>query len=161
MTWMEEFTKTEMDPGEEVRIGTDPRKGEGVFAFVRAIPYREHERIERENKGGPGVDFETLPLVNRQAIVFAKAKLALADGGTNFVVRPGDAAQAARLRTVFADETINEGVDVAIAGRCTDVVKDWLFKESSKGQWLVNRILECEREIRNRSMVREEKLAKN
>jgi hypothetical protein len=161
MSFLEEFTDTTRNPGQLVRIGTDPRSTEPVMASIRCIPFHEHERIEREHKIQPGTDFAALPKVTRDNVLIAKAKLALADAGPGFNVLVGDPQKVAQLQPLLPGVSVAEGVEIALQGHCTDELKDWLFRSSSKGMFLVQKILEAEGNLRKESLRSEEAQAKN
>ena len=120
------------------------------------------QRIERENKVSPGTDFATLPKITRDNILITKAKLAFADAGRNFCVNAGDAGAVAKLRAVLGDGVeIAEGQDFQLKGHVTEEVREWLFRGSSKGMFLVQKVLEAESNLRKDSLRTEESEVKN
>jgi len=159
MAFLEEYANLSHDPGTLVRIGTDA-KSEPVMAFIRCVPYHEHERIEREHKVG-GQDFATLPKLTRESVLIAKAKLAFADAGPGFTVKVGDPAKLEQLRPLLPGLQIVEGEEIKLQGHMTEELKDWLFRSSSKGMFLVQKVLEAESNLRKESLRSEETQAKN
>jgi hypothetical protein len=161
MAFLDEYSRPEHDPGVEKQIGIDPETGEPVTVFVRMLSFARHEFIEKQFGLAGTKTMKDLPDAKRRDMVVLKSMEILADAGENFRVRIGDGEKVVRFEKLFPGESFEVGQEITLHGRLNDDVKAWLFRESKIGMFLVGKLGEMEREMREEHLKVEKTLEGN